>query len=74
MRYLVVAELTDSVVAQGRTVEEAVTAAARLGYDEGYVTNQDGGRGDLWELIVAYGLESVVGETEEDEESEQESV
>jgi hypothetical protein len=53
-RYLVVADETDSVVAEGNTLAEAVQQAAELGYTEGYVTNQDGGRGDLAELIGKY--------------------
>ena len=54
IRYLVVAEETDSVVAEGSDLRSVVTEAFELGYSEGYVTNQDGGTGDLAELVERY--------------------
>ena len=53
-QYLVVADETDSVVAEGPDLRVVVTQAAEQGYVEGYVTNQDGGRGDLAELVERF--------------------
>ena len=57
-RYLVVSDETDSVVIAHNNLKTAVESAAKLGYGSGYVTNQDGGRGDLRELIERYGFGS----------------
>ena len=54
--YLVVSDETDSVVAEGPDLQDVVFQAVDLGYEAGYVTNQDGGRADLEELIDRFSL------------------
>ena len=55
-RYLVISDETDSVVAEGSDLTDVVFEAVDLGYESGYVTNQDGGRADLEELIDRFSL------------------
>lgn len=49
MNYLVVVD--GVVVLEGRNLESLVREAVWLGYSDGYVTNQDGGRDDVATLI-----------------------
>lgn len=56
MTYLVMASDTGSVVAQGSNLQDVVAEALELGYTQGYVTDQDGGYGDLFTLAEKYGL------------------
>lgn len=49
-RFLVLSYETDSVVAEGDDLKETVRRAVDLGYVDGYVTNQDGGRAEIADI------------------------
>lgn len=62
--YLAYSYMTDSVVASGTNLEDLASEVHRLGYKNGYITNQDGGRSSFTDLFERFDL---ICETCEDE-------
>lgn len=61
--YLVIVD--GSVLLEDNDLESAVRQAMDLGYVDGYVTNQDGGRADLADLVEKYATKATAGVDED---------